>query len=338
MNPYLKIGCVCVLLTAGGRDVQLSAQQPAQSVVTAVSIAKAKKAANDAASDKVQPSAEKADTQTTETDDAATEISDLNLLTVPDLLTDLDAQTENPDTEATDEKNWPKTQTYWRHHYHRQVTPRVFSILKYPYYPGGLSYPVETLEGLAPHHREIADDNDEPAADAQNDPDTEPGQSPQPEMPAATEIDKQRYLMESIFELCHHWRQMNEAEGTTLEMVRTIELTRTTTRIYQVGPQLAVDAKQTIGQIGRTNRKFDLTSRLMIEAVLAGEPAAARVSRLEKQLTDLETLLARLAVQNDKLSEALGMGKIERGKVLPEYQDRIDYSAQHLPEPVSRLP
>ena len=341
MNPNLKIGCMSALLTAGGWGVHLYAQQASQPVIMAVSIEKGTDVTDAVPSEETQPSEEESVPQNTEANAAATLISDSNLLSLPDVLTDLDTHSETSEGQAPDSNPWLKTQSYWQIQYHRQVTPKVFAILKYPYYRGGQSYAVETLETLAPHWDEVGDKNDEsaaPATGAQNDPGAEAEAPPHGETPAITDIERHRYLMESIFEACHRWRQINASEGTTLEVVRTIELTRTTTRIYRIDAQLAVDAKRTIGQIGRLNRKFDLTSRLMIEAILTGEIATARVSRLDKQLTDLETLLARLAVQNDKLSVAMGMGKIERSRELPEYFDRFDYSAKRLPEPVSRLP
>ena len=123
-----------------------------------------------------------------------------------------------------------------------------------------------------------------------------------------------------------------------LEVVRAIELTKATTQIYRLKPELAVAAKRTLGRIGQLNRKFDLTSRMAIELILRGFAENELKNRTEKQLANLESLLDLLAQQNDALSEALGLGKIIRNPKQPDYLGKIDYSAHILPRPITMDP
>ena len=57
----------------------------------------------------------------------------------------------------------------------------------------------------------------------------------------------------------------------------------------------------------------------------------------EKQIADLENLLHRLAEHNDSISMALGKGRIQRIAVIPDYLDKIDYSAENLPDPTTAI-
>ena len=54
-------------------------------------------------------------------------------------------------------------------------------------------------------------------------------------------------------------------------------------------------------------------------------------------LADLENLLQRLTEHNDAISEVLGKGRIQRITVIPDYLDKIDYSAEKLPDTTAAL-
>jgi hypothetical protein len=140
---------------------------------------------------------------------------------------------------------------------------------------------------------------------------------------SSVDPDKLRLTIEKCCDLIHQWRSINESVGMTTEVVRAMELTRTTTNIYRLQPQLAVQVKRTIGQIGRINRNFDVTSRLTVEAALSGHIDKVLLARMEKQLADLHTMLEQLVERNDQIGIALGIGKVNRSRP-PD--DPIDYS------------
>ena len=197
---------------------------------------------------------------------------------------------------------------YWLRRYHPQVTERIFAVLRYPYYPGGTDYDRATLPTAAlatPH-----------------------SQAPPPNLPAI------HRMVQQCSDIIHRWRDLNESPATVLEILRTVELTKTSTNIYNIDAELAIDAKRTVGQIGRVNHRLDLTSRIIIHNAIAGQPDKALFAHLEKQLNDLESLLERLAHQNDRISVALGVGKIDR-RLPPNFFEPIDYSSSTLPTPTT---
>ena len=110
-------------------------------------------------------------------------------------------------------------------------------------------------------------------------------------------------------------------------------LTRRSTGIYAFHPELAVNVRRTVGQIGRINRKFDAASRVTLDALLQGQSNKWVLSRLEKQINDLATLLDRLAAQNDQISIELGKGKIKRGPCGAAEEDPHDQPVTSEPIP-----
>jgi len=226
----------------------------------------------------------------------------LKLIEDPNAFADF-LTTSEPDPVKTAMVDFEKPHKYWQRSYHRQVNSQLFVYLKYPYGDSGHDYGQSGPRGIA-----------------------------------AVETNTFEPMRESIAtmtDLIHRWRNMNESEGTMLEVVRAIELTRVNTQIYRLRPELAVEAKRTLGRIGQLNRKFDLTSRMAIELILRGFTENELKNRTEKQLASLEGLLDLLAKQNDALSEALGMGRIERTTPQPDYLEKIDYSAHLLPRPIT---
>ena len=195
---------------------------------------------------------------------------------------------------------------YWQPAYHPQITDQVFRVLSYPYYPGGEDYP-----------QPLSLSDQEPT-DAPPDQDAN-GSSP-------LNLERAQHLIESYAARLFQWRSINESAASLLEVLRTVELTRRDTGIYIANPGLAVDAKRTLGRLGRTNRRFDLTSRQAVRSMLQGQADPSLIYRLDKLLADLATLFERLAEQNDLLSIALGLGKIERTYSSATLHERIDYS------------
>lgn len=221
----------------------------------------------------------------------------------PNIIIEVDnilEQFQRPDSPA------PQTVTgkYWQRRYHRQIDEQVFNVLRYPFYESGQPYPQQSALSTAIQ------------------PTTDPN----------TAIDPTAsYYLELICDMIHHWRNINESEASTLEIRHAIELTKTDTHIYQIAPDLAVQTKRTLGQIGRTNENFDRLSRLAMQQTLQGHVNLMLTSRLEKQMADLHGLLDRLAIQNDAIGQTLGIGKINRTPAIPDYLDQIDYSAARLP-------
>lgn len=198
---------------------------------------------------------------------------------------------------------------YWRFAYHPQVTERIFIVLEYPYYPGGVEYPKPFAfaeETSADHDPSIA-----PSPTTATDP---------------NDLAKAQHLIESCSARVHQWRMANESPAAVLEVLRTIELTKHDTGIYIAAPGLAVDAKRTLGRLARNNRRFDVTARMAVRAALQVDTNPVLIYRMDKQLADMGSLLERLAEQNDQLSIALGLGKIDRSSRPPIFNERIDYS------------
>ncbi len=234
----------------------------------------------------------------------------------------------HPDPNEPPMPRWSGPGGYWQPNYHPQVTERIFRVLSYPYYSGGSGYPVTDIGDLAPV------DLSEPSVDSDAETATQNEMASDDEKPtdpnvltsrAASSVDpdKLRLTIEKCCDLIHQWRSINESVGMTTEVVRAMELTRTTTNIYRLQPELAVQVKRTIGQIGRINRNFDLASRLAVEAALSGHVDKVLLVRMEKQLADLHTALEQLVERNDQIGIALGIGKVNRSRP-PD--DPIDYS------------
>jgi len=229
----------------------------------------------------------------------------LKLIEDPNAFADF-ITTDEPDPVQTAIRESEKPHKYWQRSYHRQVNGQLFAYLKYPYGDLGSGYGQSGPTGIA-------------AVEANT-------------------FELMREGIAAMTDLIHRWRDMNESEGTMLEVVRAIELTKATTQIYRLKPELAVAAKRTLGRIGQLNRKFDLTSRMAIELILRGFVENELRNRTGKQLASLEGLLDLLAQQNDALSEALGMGRINRTPKQPDYLEKIDYSAHLLPRPITMDP
>ena len=246
--------------------------------------------------------------------------------------------------EKPNQVKWERPGEYWQWRYHPQVTQRVFAILNYPYYYGGRGYPLKDLSVLAAvvkpatstSIRETATETEtenksSPAKEKkdQDDPNSVTQQSMTPE-----DLNELRIALERCCDLIHQWRSLNESAGATLEIVRSIELTRTSTKIYRVKPKLAVRVKRTIGQIGSMNRKFDLVSRMAMQTILNGQIDKILLSRMEKQLADLRSMMDRLAEQNDQIGVVLGSGKLDR--TAPQ-SEPVNYSNLELPSTDSLL-
>jgi hypothetical protein len=241
---------------------------------------------------------------------------------------------------------WEQPGEYWQWRYHPQVTQRVFAILDYPYHYGGRGYPLKDLSVLAAvvkpatstSIKETATETEtetenksSPAKEKkdQGDPNSVIPQSVTPE-----DLNELRFALEKCCDLIHQWRSLNESAGATLEIVRSIELTRTSTKIYRVNPKLAVRVKRTIGQIGSMNRKFDLVSRMVMQTILNGQIDKILLSRMVKQLADLRSMMDRLAEQNDQIGVVLGSGKLDR--TAPQ-SEPVNYSNLELPSTDSLL-
>jgi hypothetical protein len=218
------------------------------------------------------------------------------------------------ETQPTDPTEKATTVKFWQRNYHPQVNARIFDVLCYPYYTGGKSYP---LSDVLPPRDSVENTDAVPQED--------PNQVHQDSQPESI-----RYNLETCFDLIHQWRNCNESVGTTLEIVRAIELTRRATGIYHINPTLAIDVKRTLGHIGRLNRTFDRTSRLTLQNLLKKQNDKLLTVRLEKHINNLYGLLERLAKQNDAITVALGIGKIDRqARHAPIYY--IDLGLPNIP-------
>jgi hypothetical protein len=216
---------------------------------------------------------------------------------------------------------------YWYHRYHPQVNERVFKILRYPYYHGGSSYPAAQQLIAAQENDHSAPGNIDP-----NSPDTTIRQTSKPNSKTVdlADLEELRFGMEKCCDLIHQWRNLNESAGTAREIVYSVQLTQTSTGIYRIKPELAVTVKRTIGRLARMNHKFDTTSRLLMQGILEGNFDKRLSARLEKQINDIETLLNRLAAQNDQISVVLGRGAVKRPLVHLEDRNKIDFSQTTL--------
>ena len=153
-------------------------------------------------------------------------------------------------------------------------------------------------------------------------------------MPAAgkKDITKFREYLESCSDLIFHWRQLNESPQFMLELLRAVKITETESGIFQAAPEIAVQIKRTIGSIAKLNANFDFTARVTMEAVLAGEYPRSWLSRQEKQLADMKNRVVVLKDLNDKASEALGLGPIDRSADVPTYGNPIYFEIIEAPD------
>ncbi len=194
---------------------------------------------------------------------------------------------------------WNPSQQFWTPQYHNQVNNRTFMILNYPYHKNGDIYPnLELLKN--------------------------------PDMPdeALVKIDnlnKTRYYLEKCCDAVHQWRSINESPNFSLEIVRAVELTRTSSGIYNVSPKNAVQIKRAIGRIGKINKNFNEISRLAIIAIIYDNEPKAYLARMDKHLADLKARAAHLAEENDLASIALGLGKFLRN-TKPAANQQIKFS------------
>lgn len=206
---------------------------------------------------------------------------------------------------------------------------RAFAILRYPYVAEGLF----TRKELVRRTPSEADPNvieatvtpagGESAGDPLTAaPSTAPNRlDPNTDEPARCDDTLPADVMESYLtvqtccDLIHQWRCFNESVQTAQEVLWARALTKRSTGIYRIAPELAVAVRRTAGQMGRLNRRFDATSRLILEDALEGHTNQQLLSRLEKQAKDLVSLREHLAGQNDLVSAALGHGKLARSQV-----------------------
>ena len=204
--------------------------------------------------------------------------------------------------------SWIPPIKYWQPNYHYQVTGITFSRLHYQYQIAASRYPVEKLnvlkQNLSAAHTAQANDQ------------------------LQAKVDEIRFAIEQVYTIIHQWQSINEDEDTAKEIVRTIELTKRHTEIYKNNHELAINAKRTLGIIAVVNKNFDITSRIAIEKIIRGDTDIVIENKVKKLLADLKILLDHLALDNDALSESLGMGKIVRTSMPLK---KIDYHHQILP-------
>ena len=211
----------------------------------------------------------------------------------------------------------------WENRYHPQVTARTFALLSYPYYRGGRKYTLSEMPALD-FQRHLLDLPETAGADPNDNIIKSKALDP-------AVLNELRVSLERCCDLVSRWRMINESPYTTLEIVYSVELTKTGTGIYQTEPQLAINVKRTMGLIGRRNRQFDLISRLVYQSLLAGTIDKALLARMEKQITELESLILRLSEQNDAISVQLGIGKINRQSAFVINPDPINFSIRKGP-------
>ncbi len=212
-----------------------------------------------------------------------------------------------PDPEAEPLPPWQEHKKYYHKHHHPQVTPEIYQLLCYPYYPGGLDY-VKGVELDSALPEIVKGDSGSRAKIIQG--------------------------LETCVDMIHRWRSLNEEPAVAVEVVRAVELTRISTNIYTTYPKLAIAVRRTLGQLGRTNRNFDQASRIALQMLLKGHYDKTVLARNEKIFSDFQTLLDLLADQNDQITIALGIGPTDRKKKLSPLYEKIDYS--NLPSPIDK--
>lgn len=233
----------------------------------------------------------------------------------------------------------PSPASFYTLRYHPRVTARIFRILNYPYHRQGLDYTSGAVIIASPKS-EVAQKNETAINDTESlSAETDPCEvSADPcQLEIVTELESKvdpEELYMAVMQFCglvHQWRGMNESPGTALEVVYAVELTKLTTPVYNLDPSLAVEVKRTIGRIGKINRQFDITSRMVIGEIVNGQIDQALMLRLGKQLTALTGLLELLSENNDAISVALGAGPLERSAAWPNDSKFIDYSTLLVP-------
>ncbi|MBN2377017.1 MAG: hypothetical protein JXD22_11480 [Sedimentisphaerales bacterium] len=241
----------------------------------------------------------------------------------PELTPEQIAALDSPPANTPSEKLSPPTNV-WQKIYHSSVDERVFIILRYPYYPGGKSYTSNNL--LSPDTEPIACNilTAEPNSST----------SPNNQISASDDTSNPQNRLHNLrlnTELCvsaiHQWREINEAPGTALEIIHSIELTRRKSGIYQIQPKLAVNVTRTLGKIGQVNYQFDYISRLALQNLLDGKIDRPLLIRMDKKLSELKSLINLLSNQNDQVGIALGIGNINRQAYLNDHQKNISYSS-----------
>jgi len=223
-----------------------------------------------------------------------------------------------------------KENPFWQPKYHPQVTKQVYYLLGYPYYAGGVRYSEENPEEVA--EDEISSDSlpDEPNVSRDS---SQTGPAERGVGISGLEARKRISIMERCCDIIHQWRTLNESPAIAMEMVYSIELTKTSTHIYEVNPGLAVKVKRTIGQIRQLNQQFDETSRMVLQGIADQHYEERTFAHMEKEFTELKTLFTRLAEQNDSISAALGVGKINRNSSDVMAGGPVSFSRNILPAP-----
>ena len=246
----------------------------------------------------------------------------------PELTTEQIAALDSPPPNTPSEKLTPTTKI-WQKIYHPSVDERVFIILRYPYYPGGKPYssndqlitePTTNQTLTAEPNSPTIPDNPNIAYDNTSNP--------------QNRLRNLRLNSEQCVSAIHQWREINEAPGTALEIIHSIELTRRKSGIYQIQPKLAVNVIRTLGKIGQVNYQFDYISRLALQNLLTGKIDRPLLIRMDKKLSELKSLTDLLTNQNDQIGIALGIGKINRQTYLTDNQKNISYSSLtpvHIP-------
>ncbi len=149
------------------------------------------------------------------------------------------------------------------------------------------------------------------------------------------DILESRNYLEKCSDLIFKWRKLNESPTFMLEVLRSVELTKTESGVYKTAPEVAVQIKRVLGTIARINKNFDFTSRVTLESVLVGDYPRAWLSRMEKQLADLQIRASMLIELNDNGSESLGLGKVDRESDNIPYQ-RIEFIRIKEPDKYER--
>ncbi|MBI9016688.1 MAG: hypothetical protein JEZ07_05430 [Phycisphaerae bacterium] len=184
-----------------------------------------------------------------------------------------------------------KAEKYWIIKHADNVNSQTFIKAGYPYYDGGSNY---ALKAVSQQVQTAINSVDQTKIDSLDDP------------------EKVRFAMERYAELVHQWRMINELPGTTTEIQRTIELTKADTNIYTINSEAAINAKRSLGKLNLANRKFDLTSRLVVAQIINRSDYRGTLSKMEKQIADIKNKLALLATFNDDIGVAMGIGKFDR--------------------------
>jgi hypothetical protein len=205
----------------------------------------------------------------------------------------------------------------WQFTYHPQVNSKHFNVLKYPYYPGGRDYANPSFSTATELPARSASSGD--------------GEQHGSFSAITREVPSVLQDLSTVSSLVYRWRLINESPGTLLEVIHAVELSKTSTDIYRSQSDLAIAVKRTLGHIGILNQKFDLLSRMATESIVRSENTSPLISRLKKQLTDLEILLRVLTEQNDSIRIALGLDKIDRSIDTSNEYEQVDYAKQRLP-------